>query len=152
MASGHAGGNPRFEWWFGRLWVDPVNKDHLFKADVSLRVSTHGGATWATRRTRTPTSTAWPGTRTSPNRVYLGNDGGMYRSDNNGTAPGSMPRTSRGTRSYHVAVSQTRPNRIAIGLQDNGSNRDAGRTPTTRSPTRSLPTGARTAAATATTS
>ena len=39
VAGGHAGGNPRFEWWFGRLFVDPVNKNHLFKTDVSLRRS-----------------------------------------------------------------------------------------------------------------
>jgi hypothetical protein len=57
-----------------------------------------------------------------PNRVYLGNDGGMYRSDNNGTSfihGTNMPWLQE----YHVAVSQTRPNRVAIGLQDNGSNK-----------------------------
>ena len=46
VAGGHAGGNPRFEWWFGRLFVDPVNKNHLFKTDVSLRRSSDGGLTW----------------------------------------------------------------------------------------------------------
>ena len=42
---------------------------------------------------------------------------------------------------YHVAVSQTRPNRIAIGLQDNGSNRTYNGPAT--SPTRWRPTGTR---------
>ena len=46
VAGGRAGGNPRFEWWFGRLFVDPVNKNHLFKTDVSLRRSSDGGTTW----------------------------------------------------------------------------------------------------------
>ena len=50
VAGGHAGGNPRFEWWFGRLFVDPVNKNHLFKTDVSLRRSSDGGLTWVERR------------------------------------------------------------------------------------------------------
>ena len=43
VAGGRAGANPRFEWWFGRLFVDPVNKNHLFKMDVSLRRSSDGG-------------------------------------------------------------------------------------------------------------
>ena len=58
-----------------------------------------------------------------PNRVYLGDDGGMYRSDNNGDVAGSTARTCRGSRSTTSPSRRQRPNRIAIGLQDNGSNR-----------------------------
>ena len=58
-----------------------------------------------------------------PNRVYLGNDGGMYRSDANGDSGWVHGTNMPWLQEYHVAVSQTRPNRIAIGLQDNGSNR-----------------------------
>jgi hypothetical protein len=123
VASGHAGGNSRFEWWFGRLYVDPVNKNHLFKTDVSLRRSSDGGATWvnvggphADQHTM-----AWD--PNVPNRVYLGDDGGMYRSDANGDSGWVHGTNMPWLQEYHVAVSQTRPNRIAIGLQDNGSNR-----------------------------
>jgi len=122
VTSGHAGANPRFEWWFGRLFVDPVNKDHLFKTDVSLRVSSNGGATWSNVGGPHADQHGMAWDPNVPNRVYLGNDGGMYRSDNNGTTfihGTNMPWLQE----YHVAVSQTRPNRIAIGLQDNGSNR-----------------------------
>ena len=57
------------------------------------------------RATCTPTSTPWTGTRLrskvtwqSASRVYLGNDGGMYRSDAAASpARGSRPPTSRGT-------------------------------------------------------
>src|SRR5262249_49466061 len=54
--------------------------------------------------------------------VYLGDDGGVYHSTNNGTSwihGTNMPFNQE----YHVAISQQRPNRIATGLQDNGSNR-----------------------------
>src|SRR3954468_430257 len=122
VASGHAGANPRFEWWFGRLYVDPVNKDHLFKTDVSLRVSSNGGATWGNSGNPHADQHGMAWDPNVPNRVYLGNDGGMYRSDNNGTSwihGTNMPWLQE----YHVAISQTRPNRIAIGLQDNGSTR-----------------------------
>jgi hypothetical protein len=58
-----------------------------------------------------------------PNRVYLGDDGGMYRSDTNGDSGWVHGTNMPWLQEYHVAVSQTRPNRLAIGLQDNGSNR-----------------------------
>ncbi len=35
-----------YQWWFGRVWVDPDDQNHLFNADVSLRTSTDGGTTW----------------------------------------------------------------------------------------------------------
>ena len=123
VAGGHAGGNPRFEWWFGRLFVDPVNKNHLFKTDVSLRRSSDAGATWANvgGPHADQHSMAWD--PNVPNRVYLGNDGGMYRSDANGDSGWIHGTNMPWLQEYHVAISQQRPNRIAIGLQDNGSNR-----------------------------
>ena len=74
---------------------------------------------------RTPTSTRWTGTRTAPGRVYLGNDGGMYRSDTNGVgrnrARGRKATDQPWNQSYHLAVSQQDPQRLTTGLQDNGS-------------------------------
>ena len=122
VAGGHAGGNPRFEWWFGRLFVDPVNKDHLFKMDVSLRVSSNGGATWSNVGGPHADQHGMAWDPNVPNRVYLGDDGGMYRSDANGNSGWVHGTNMPWLQEYHVAVSQTRPNRIAIGLQDNGSN------------------------------
>ena len=123
VAGGHAGGNPRFEWWFGRLYVDPVNKNHLFKTDVSLRRSSDGGTTWANVGGPHADQHGMAWDPNVPNRVYLGNDGGMYRSDANGDSGWIHGTNMPWLQEYHVAVSQTRPNRIAIGLQDNGSNR-----------------------------
>jgi hypothetical protein len=124
VAGGHAGANPRFEWWFGRLYVDPVNKNHLFKTDVSLRVSSDGGLTWANSNGPHADQHAMAWDPNVANRVYLGDDGGMYRSDSNGNSGTWVHGTNMPwLQDYHVAVSQTRPNRIAIGLQDNGSNR-----------------------------
>jgi len=123
VAGGHAGGNPRFEWWFGRLFVDPVNKDHLFKMDVSLRVSSNGGTTWSNVGGPHADQHGMAWDPNVPNRVYLGDDGGMYRSDANGNSGWVHGTSMPWLQEYHVAVSQQRPNRIAIGLQDNGSNR-----------------------------
>jgi hypothetical protein len=59
------------------------------------------------------------------NRAYEGNDGGVYRSDQNG-APATW---IHGTyepwnQSYHLAVAPDNDNRMVTGLQDNGSVRD----------------------------
>jgi hypothetical protein len=122
-AGGHAGGNPRFEWWFGRLFVDPVNKDHLFKTDVSLRVSSNAGATWANVSGPHADQHAMAWDPNVPNLVYLGDDGGVYHSAANGNSGWVHGVSMPWLQGYHVAISQTRPNRIAVGLQDNGSNR-----------------------------
>jgi hypothetical protein len=123
VAGGHAGGNSRFEWWFGRLYVDPANKDHLFKTDVSLRRSSDGGLTWANVGGVHSDQHGMAWDPNVANRVYLGNDGGMYRSEANGDSGWVHGTNMPWLQEYHVAVSQQRPNRIAIGLQDNGSNR-----------------------------
>jgi photosystem II stability/assembly factor-like uncharacterized protein len=119
---GQAGGSSGFEWWFGRLWVDPANENHLFNADVSLRESFTGGVAWApvTGPHSDQHAMAWD--PNVVNRVYLGDDGGVYRSDLNG-ASWTHATYEPWNQGYHVAVAADDPLRIAIGLQDNGSNR-----------------------------
>ena len=123
-AGGRAGGNSGFEWWFGRLLVDPVNKDSLFNVDVNLRLSTNGGTTWATSGGRHADQHGMAWDPNVANRVYLGNDGGIYRSEGNGSNGTWVHATYEPfNQGYHLAVAADDPNRIAIGLQDNGSNR-----------------------------
>jgi photosystem II stability/assembly factor-like uncharacterized protein len=123
-AGGRAGGNSRFEWWFGRLWVDPVNEDIVYSADVNLRRSTNGGTTWGNSGSVHADQHAMAWDPNVANRVYLGNDGGVYHSDGNG-ASGTWTHATYEpwNQGYHIAVAADDPYRIAIGLQDNGSNR-----------------------------
>src|SRR3954447_1108259 len=126
---GRAGGNSRFEWWFGRLWVDPDDQNNVFSADVSLRCSTNGGATWtnvggphADQHGMAWDRSTLDGNPATPDRVFLGNDGGMYRSENSG---GTFVKATNQpwNQSYHLAISKQDPSRLITGLQDNGSNR-----------------------------
>jgi hypothetical protein len=57
-----------------------------------------------------------------PNRVYLGNDGGMYRSEGNG-ANGTWIHAmyEPWQQSYHLDVAADDPTRLVTGTQDNGS-------------------------------
>lgn len=121
-AGGRPGGSGGYQWWFGRLWVDPHNPDHLFSADVNLRESTDDGQTWHNSAGVHADQHAMEWDPNVTNRVYLGNDGGMYRSDTNG-ASGSWQHATYApwNQSYHLAVAADDPSRLATGLQDNGS-------------------------------
>src|SRR4051794_8313556 len=127
-----------YQWWFGRIWVDPDNQDHLFNADVSLRTSTDGGTTWTA--INAPHSdqhgmdwdpSSLDGNPATPDRVFLGNDGGIYRSDNSGVN-GSWVKAANQpwNQSYHLAISMQDPLRQTTGLQDNGSSKSWAPAPT----------------------
>jgi hypothetical protein len=122
VPGGRPGSSGGYQWWFGRLWVDPKDANHLFSADVSLRESKDGGATWANSSGVHADQHALQWDPKVAGRVYLGNDGGIYRSDGNG-ASGSWVHATYApwNQSYHLAVAADAPNRLASGLQDNGS-------------------------------
>jgi photosystem II stability/assembly factor-like uncharacterized protein len=58
-----------------------------------------------------------------PNRVYLGNDGGTYRSDTNGAA-WKFAKYQPFSQLYSLDVGEQDPSRMVAGLQDNGANRN----------------------------
>ena len=128
---GRAYASNGFQWWFGKIWVDPEDKNLIFNADVNLRRSTDGGMTWgnvggvhADQHAMDWDRSTLDGNPATPRRVFLGNDGGTYRSENNG-APGSWVKSNNQpwNQIYHIAVSPLDSSRILNGLQDNGSNR-----------------------------
>ena len=130
QTAGHANNNSEYQWWFGRIWVDPGNENHVFAADVSLRQSMDGGQTWASVGSvhADQHAMAWDlstvaATSQSAERIYLGNDGGMYHSDADGTTAASWVHATYEpwNQAYHIAVATGNDNRIATGLQDNGS-------------------------------
>lgn len=113
-----------FGWWFGEMWIDPTDADHVFVPGVSMPETTDGGETWGTSRGIHADQQAMAWDPKVPGRVYLGNDGGMYRSDENGAdrtwiKAGHEPYTQF----YTVDVAQTDPSRFVGGTQDNGCNR-----------------------------
>lgn len=118
-----------FAWWFGRLYVDPANAERVFVSGVSLVASTNptavpsiwansGGNVGGTGGLHADQHTmAWD--PAVPGRVYLGNDGGTYRSDTNGVS-GSWRQAGFEPISqfYTMDVSQQNIERIAGGMQD----------------------------------
>ena len=90
---------------------------------MNLRTSTNGGHTWTAISGPHSDQHAMDWDPHQPGRIYLGNDGGMYRSDTNGVGAGTWIEASNQpwNESYHLAVSQQDSQRLATGLQDNGS-------------------------------
>lgn len=120
-----------FGWWFGRIWVDPAASQHVFVAGVPMLESLDAGASW--RRNSSSFHVDQHAMAWDPlvaNRVYLGNDGGVYRSSSNGSLTAAWTKSTRQTnlQFYTVAVSRQDTSRISGGLQDNGSVRSWGST------------------------
>jgi photosystem II stability/assembly factor-like uncharacterized protein len=111
-----------FGWWFGRVWVDPLDAAHVFVAGVPLMESLTAGTTWTEDPLVHADQHAMAWDPKVPGRVYLGNDGGFYRSDAGG-ASGTYTKATYEpyTQFYGVDVSEQDPTRVVGGSQDNGS-------------------------------
>ncbi|WP_432935908.1 WD40/YVTN/BNR-like repeat-containing protein [Kribbella sp. CA-253562] len=112
-----------FAWWFGRVYVDPADPQHVFAAGVSLAESRDGGLTWTTSQTPHADQHGLEWDPFTPGKVYLGNDGGFYWSTENGAARGLWAKTPKlpVTQFYAMDVSVQDGRRLNAGSQDNGS-------------------------------
>lgn len=119
-----SGAQSSYGWWFGRVWVDPLDQAHIFGAGVYLCESSNGGSSFTAQFSPHADHHAMAWDSKVINRVYLGNDGGVYRSDVNG----SNDHWTFGVRQpftqfYSVDVSEQDDTRLVGGAQDNGANR-----------------------------
>ena len=120
--------NVVYGWWFGRVWVDPTDPDHVYQAGLYLAESTDGGQSFtglldSANVHADQHAMAWD--PKVPGRVYLGNDGGVYRSDENGASDGMwhFGTYQPFSQLYGLDVDEQDPRRMVAGLQDNGVNR-----------------------------
>lgn len=122
-----SGAQSTYGWWFGRVWVDPVDQNHLFAAGVYLCESKNGGSSFTGEFSPHADDHAMAWDLKVANRVYLGNDGGTYRSDSNGSNDQwSFATYQPFTQFYSVDVSEQDESRQVGGAQDNGVNRSYG--------------------------
>lgn len=112
-----------YAWWFGRVYVDPTDADHVFATGVNMSESKDGGKSFRSSPGLHADQHGMAWDPKVPGRVYVGNDGGSYTSEDNGASfehgeymPWNQP--------FSVAVSQQDPRKILVGLQDNGGNRN----------------------------
>lgn len=113
-----------FGWWFGRIFVDPAAPQHIWVPGVPMLESTNAGTSWTSNSSSFHVDQhAVAVDPLVSGRVFIGNDGGVYRSTQNGSLSGTWTkaRNLSNMQFYTVDVSQEDPTRINGGLQDNGS-------------------------------
>lgn len=107
--------------------VDPTNAEIVYTGGVNIWKSTDGGSTWAVR-------THWSGFSgvqtvhadqhtldwQNNTTLWLGNDGGIYRTTNGGVNWTHKTNTLIISQMYRIAVSQADA-KFLTGLQDNGT-------------------------------
>jgi hypothetical protein len=132
-STGLAANNSSFGWWFARIFVDPRNADHLYVAGVELIESLDGGGrftaqsattagvlTGATQGVVHADQHAMVWSPDVPGLVYLGNDGGVWRSQANGAAGSWVGGVQQGwTQHYSVDTDEQTAEYLVSGLQDN---------------------------------
>ena len=107
--------------YFSRIVVDPNNANKIYKAGLEMVVSEDGGNSFRSiySGVHSDMHDAWIDP-TNSERVYIGTDGGAYRSLDGGKQF-EMFMNLPLSQFYHVTVDNADPFNLYGGLQDNGS-------------------------------
>ncbi len=116
-------------WYDLALTADPVNANIIYAGGVNVWKSTNGGANWQI-------SGHWYGGCGVPavhadqhiftvnpvnNRIYIGNDGGIYWTGNSGAQWNDISNGLAISQAYKIGQSATEDDLVANGYQDNGT-------------------------------
>jgi photosystem II stability/assembly factor-like uncharacterized protein len=122
------GGDPEGQGWYDLcIAVDPTNANIVYTGGINIWKSTDGGVTWALR-------THWSGASgvqtvhadqhalewQNNTTLWLGNDGGIYRTTNGGVNWTDRSNTLIISQMYRIDVAQ-QDSKVITGLQDNGT-------------------------------
>ncbi|MEL6812926.1 MAG: T9SS type A sorting domain-containing protein, partial [Bacteroidota bacterium] len=113
--------NVGFHWWFRGIFVDPTDENTLYNVDFIVEKSTDGGNSWFTAFPNVHVDQhALAFNASVPGEVLLGNDGGFYKSANDG-ASSVKDNTLPITQFYRFYVDPQNDNKIYGGTQDNNT-------------------------------
>lgn len=112
-----------YDEWCSVIAVSPADENVMFAGAVGLKRTTNGGAAPADWSSIGGVHGDQQDIGFDPNnaqRVYLGNDGGMYRSDDGGATFTFTSSSLAITQLYDIDISEVNGNVLAGGAQDNG--------------------------------
>ena len=107
--------------YFSNIIVDPKDENKLFKVDLVLLLSTNGGKSFQSTAgsAHGDFHDVWI-SPDNPNLIFTGDDGGLWRSQDGGSAWEHMVNLPV-SQFYHVSVDNDDPYHVYGGLQDNSS-------------------------------
>ena len=115
--------NVGFHWWFRGIVIDPTNEDIIYNVDFIVQKSIDGGQTWSSSFAGVHVDQhALAFNANNPGQVLLGNDGGLYISENNGVSY-AKDLTLPITQFYRMYVDENNENNVIGGTQDNSTPR-----------------------------
>ena len=113
--------NIGYHWWFRGIFVDPTDENIIYNAGFLIQKSVDGGSNWFNSFNGAHVDQhALAFNTLVNNEVLLGNDGGLYKSNDNGSSfvkDQSLPITQF----YRIFVDPQNGNKIYGGTQDNGT-------------------------------
>lgn len=116
-------------WYNNYVQVDPVNPNVVYLGGIDIWRSTDGGANWTdlthsyTGGPVHPDQHAMDFDHEDPNTIFVGNDGGMYKSTDQGTDWDNLNQSIVTIQYYGIAVDPHSSYVTYGGTQDNGTQR-----------------------------
>ena len=112
-----------FHWWFGGIFIDPTDENVLYNVDFEVQKSTNGGTSWNSVFTNAHVDQhAIAFNASVAGEVLLGNDGGLYYSNNGGSSAIKDLKLPI-TQFNRMFVDAQNANKIYGGAQDNSTSR-----------------------------
>lgn len=112
-----------FHWWFGGIYVDPMDENILYNVDFQVHKSTNGGNSWNEVFTNAHVDQhAIAFQPNVPGKILLGNDGGLYYSNNAGSSSTKDLKLPI-TQFNRIYVDAQNSDKIYAGAQDNSTSR-----------------------------
>lgn len=110
-----------YHWWFGGIFVDPTDEDVIYNSGFVMEKSINGGQTWGSTFPNVHVDQhAVAFNALVPGEVLIGNDGGLYKSNNDG-ASYVKDNTLPITQFYRFYVDPQNENKVYGGTQDNNT-------------------------------
>ena len=114
-----------FAWYFGQIRVDPTDENLVYTLGQIMFRTTNSGGNWTQIDNNVHVDHHAMFFDRETGRVYLGNDGGLYWSTNNGSSWNKINNLPL-TQFYGFDISNTNPDFMMGGTQDNNSIRTIG--------------------------
>jgi hypothetical protein len=113
--------NVGFHWWFRGLYVDPTDENTLYNVDFNVQKSTDGGNNWTVAFPNVHVDQhALAFNNMTANEVLLGNDGGLFKSDDDAATSTKFTNLPI-TQFYRFYVDPQNGDKIYGGSQDNST-------------------------------